>query len=61
MLSKKVLEQKIRRTGNMELNEMEKRLLYQTEGSEWYALLHGMAMASRYAKDPDRRKALLKS
>ena len=41
----------------MELNEMEKRLLYQTEGSEWYAVLHELAMASRYAKDPDRRKA----
>ena len=45
----------------MELNEMEKRLLYQTERSEWYAVLHELAMASRYAKDPDRRKALLKS
>ena len=41
----------------MELNEMEKRLLYQTERSEWYAVLHELAMASRYAKDPDRRKA----
>ena len=28
-----------------------------TEGSEWYAVLHELAMASRYAKDPDRRKA----
>ena len=45
----------------MELNEMEKRVLYQTEGREWYAALHELAMASRYAKDPDRRKALLKS
>ena len=41
----------------MELNEMEKRMLYQTEGSEWYAVLHELAMASRYAKDPDRREA----
>lgn len=24
----------------MELNEMEKRVLYQTEGSEWYAVLY---------------------
>lgn len=40
----------------MELNEMEKRLLYQTEGSEWYAVLHELAMASRFAKDPGRRK-----
>lgn len=37
----------------MELNEMEKQLLYQTEGSEWYAVQHELAMA----KDPDRRKA----
>lgn len=41
----------------MELNEMEKRVLYQTEGSEWYAVLHELAMALRYAKDLDRRKA----
>ncbi len=41
----------------MELNEMEKRMLYQTEGSERYAILHEMLMASRYAKAPDRRKA----
>lgn len=37
----------------MELNEMEKRMLFQTEGSERYAILHEMLMASRYAKDPD--------
>ena len=42
---------------DMELNEMEKRMLYQTEGSERYALMHDLLMASRYAKDPDRRKA----
>lgn len=41
----------------MELNEMEKRMLYQTEGSERYAILHELLMASRYAKDPDRRRA----
>ena len=41
----------------MELNEMEKRMLFQTEGSERYAILHEMLMVSRYAKDPDRRKA----
>ncbi len=41
----------------MELNEMERRMLYQTEGSEQYALLHELLMASRYAEDPDRRRA----
>lgn len=41
----------------MELSEMEKRMLYQTEGSERYAILHELLMASRYAKDPDRRRA----
>ena len=41
----------------MELNEMEKRMLYQTEGSERYAVLHELLMASRYAKDPNRRRA----
>ena len=41
----------------MELNEMEKRMLYQTEGNERYALMHELLMASRYAKNPDRRRA----
>ncbi len=41
----------------MELNEMEKRMLYQTEGSERYAILHEPVMASRYAQNSDRRKA----
>lgn len=41
----------------MELNEMEKRMLYQTEGSERYAILHELLMASQYAKDPNRRRA----
>ncbi len=36
----------------MELNEMEKRMLYQTQGSERYAILHELLMASRYARDP---------
>ena len=40
----------------MELNEMEKRMLYQTDGSERYAILHELLMASRYAKDPNRRR-----
>ena len=30
----------------MELNEMEKRMLYQTEGIERYAILHELVMAS---------------
>lgn len=38
----------------MELNE--KRMLYQTEGSERYAILHELLMASRYAEEPDRRR-----
>ena len=42
---------------DMELNEMEKRMLYQTDGSERYAILHELLMASRYAKAPDRRRA----
>ena len=41
----------------MELNEMENRMLYQTQGSERYAILHELLMASRYARDPDRRRA----
>jgi hypothetical protein len=41
----------------MELTEMEKRMLYQTEGTERYAVLREMSMASRYAGDPARRKA----
>ena len=41
----------------MELTEMEKRMLYQTEGSERYAILQEMSMASQYAGDPARRKA----
>ena len=41
----------------MELTEMEKRMLYQTEGTERYAVLREMYMASRYAGDPARWKA----
>ena len=41
----------------MELTEMEKRMLYQTEGTERYAILQEMSMASRYAGNPARRKA----
>ncbi|MBD5462686.1 MAG: addiction module toxin RelE [Lachnospiraceae bacterium] len=41
----------------MDLNEMEKRMLYQTEGSERYTVMHELMMASRYAKNPDRRRA----
>ena len=32
-------------------------MLYQTDGSERYAIRHELLMASRYAKDPDRRRA----
>ena len=41
----------------MELNEMEKRMLYQTEGCERYAVINELSMASQYAGDPARRKA----
>ncbi|MCX4374394.1 MAG: hypothetical protein OSJ58_21740 [Dysosmobacter sp.] len=41
----------------MKLTEMEKRMLYQTEGIERYAILREMSMVSRYAGDPVRRKA----
>lgn len=41
----------------MELTEMENRMLYQTEGTERYAILQEMSMASQYAGDPAWRKA----
>ena len=41
----------------MEFTEMEKRMLYQTEGTERYAVLQEVSMASQYAGDPARRKA----
>lgn len=40
----------------MELTEMENRMLYQTEGTERYAILQEMSMALQYAGDPARRK-----
>lgn len=33
----------------MELNEMEKRILYQTESSDRYAVLNELSMELRYA------------
>ena len=41
----------------MELSEMEKRMLFQVEGSERYAILNELSMAAQYAGDPARRKA----
>ena len=41
----------------MELNDMEKRMLYQTQGCERYAIRRELLMASRYAIDPDRKRA----
>lgn len=41
----------------MEFTEMEKRMLYQTEGCERYAVINELSMASQYAGDPARRKA----
>lgn len=41
----------------MEFTEMEKRLLYQTEGCDRYAVINELSMASQYASDPARRKA----
>lgn len=41
----------------MELSRMEKRMLYQTEGSDRYVVLNELSMASRYAGDPVRRRA----
>ena len=41
----------------MELTEMEKRMLYQTEGCERYAIINELSMASQYADNPARRKA----
>lgn len=41
----------------MELSEMEKRMLYQTDGTERYGIISELSMASRYANDPVRRKA----
>lgn len=41
----------------MEFTEMQKRMLYQTEGCERYAVINELSMASQYAGDPARRKA----
>ncbi len=41
----------------MKLSEMEKRMLYQMEGNDRYAILNELSMAIRYAGDPARRKA----
>ena len=41
----------------MELNEMEKRLLFQVEGDYQFKVLNELHMAARYTKDPEQRKA----
>ena len=41
----------------MELNEMEKRLLFQVEGDYQYKVLNELHMAAWYTKDPEQRKA----
>ncbi len=41
----------------MELSEMEKRLLYQVEGSMQYAVLNELYMTVRYATDSTRKEA----
>ena len=41
----------------MELNEMEKRMLFQVEGDYQYKVLNELHMAARYTKDPEQRKA----
>ena len=41
----------------MEFTEMEKRMLYQTEGCERYAIINELSMASKYVDGPARRKA----
>ena len=45
----------------MELNEMEKRMLYQTEGSERYVILHELLMASRYSPCLGSRRSPLRA
>lgn len=40
----------------MELNKMEKRMLYQIEGIERYAILHEMTMDLQYVGNPVRKK-----
>ena len=41
----------------MELNDMEKRMLFQVEGDYQYKVLNELHMAARYTKDPEQRKA----
>lgn len=41
----------------MELTDMEKRLLYQVEGCEQYAVMNEIFMTGRYATDPARKEA----
>ena len=41
----------------MELNEMEKRLLFQVEGDYQSKILNELYMTARYTKNPEQRKA----
>ena len=41
----------------MELNEMEKRLLFQVEGDYQSKVLNELYMTARYTKNPEQRKA----
>lgn len=42
----------------MELNEMEKRMLFQVEGDCQSKILNELCMAARYASNPARKKAV---
>ena len=41
----------------MELNEMEKRLLFQVEGDYQSKVLNELYMTARYTKNPEQREA----
>ena len=41
----------------MELNEIEKRLLFQVEGDYQSKVLNELYMTTRYTKNPEQRKA----
>ena len=41
----------------MELNEMEKRLLFQVEGDYQSKVLNELYMTARYTKNPEQRRA----
>ena len=41
----------------MELNEIEKRLLFQVEGDYQSKVLNELYMTARYTKNPEQRKA----